>query len=142
MFSEFSYPIICTKKFVKTVNFYEDYLDFELAFEMEGFSVLKRKDWDDVYLAVIDVEHEAIPDSYRKETQGVILNFPVFDVDMAYDTVYHDGLDIVSQPDNSLCGRKHFFIQDPNGILIDIAQNVPLSDVMDEDQIFDKCFVA
>ena len=143
MLSHFSYPIVCTEKFVQTVAFYEDYFGYSPAFEMEGFVILKREDWDEMYLAVIDSTHEAIPEQYQRAVSGMILNMPVKDVGAAYQELYWEGLNIVSEPEAVLCGRKHFFVEDPNGILIDIAENVAIETVIDNsEQMKDLCYVA
>lgn len=141
MFSEFSYPIICAKDFVKTVNFYEDYFDFEVALEMDSFTILKRKDMKDMYLAVIDSTHETIPVQYRQPTKGMILNFPVSDVEEMYETIYLEGLNIISEPSDAPCGRKHFFVEGPNGSLINVAQNIPLEDLIKKEKM-EEVFVV
>ena len=126
MLSQFSYPIICSEKYIKTVNFYEDHFEFVPEFEEANFVILKRKDRDDIYLAIIDTNHKGIPDRYRKSVSGMILNYPVKDTRAAYQQYYWEGLNIVSEPEVSSCARKHFFVEDPNGILIDIAEDVEI----------------
>jgi len=127
MLSQFSYPIVCSDCFKKSVAFYEDHFDFVSAFEMDGFVILKREGWENVYLAIIDSEHDALPEHYKRPTQGLILNYPVENVIAFYDDAYHEGLNLISEPKDTLCGRKHFFIEDPSGLLIDVAENIDLS---------------
>jgi len=126
MLSQFSYPIVCSEKFNKTVAFYEDHFGFVPEFEMRGYSVLRRKDRDDVYLAVMDYNHDALPEAYKRPVQGMLLSYPVSDVDEFYDYAYHEGLTLLSEPKEMPCGRKHFFVEDPNGILIDVAKNIDI----------------
>jgi len=130
MLSQFSYPIICSEQFSKTVAFYEDHFDYVPEFEMQGFSILKRSDRDDVYLAVISSQHDALPAAYKHPVQGMLLSYPVDDVDEFYDHVYHEGLTLMSEPRSLACGRKHFYIEDPNGILIDVAENIDISAII------------
>lgn len=127
MFAEYSYPIICTVSFAKTINFYEDHFEFLVAYETESFAILKRKNASSIYLAVMDTEHAPVPEHYHRHAGGMILNFPVHDVEQAYKELYWEGLTILGEPSVSeSSGRKHFFVEDPNGILINIAQNVPI----------------
>lgn len=142
MFSQFSYPIICTEKYAETVGFYEDHFEYSLAMEMNGFAILKRANWPDMFLAVMDSTHPAIPEHYRRPVHGMILNMPVASVDNAHQEAYWEGLKIVSEPAPALCGRKHFFIEDPNGLLIDVAENLPLESVMGADEFEALCMVA
>lgn len=135
MLTQFSYPIICTDKFRDTVNYYEDYLGFSVQFEIvQNFVILKRNSYKDVYVAILDINNHEIPEEYRRSSSGVILNFPVEDVEKAYDELYIEGLEILDKPKISICGRKHFFVVDPNGILINVAENVPLEDAMTPEQ--------
>jgi catechol 2,3-dioxygenase-like lactoylglutathione lyase family enzyme len=124
MFSEYSYPIICTDKFARTVNFYEDHFGFVAVYELEGFAILKRRDWPGMHVAVMSSSHNAIPEAYRKNISGMILNMPVRDVDAAYDELYWEGVSLVSEPSDAACGRRHFFVEGPNGILIDVTENI------------------
>ena len=85
MLSQFSYPALSTRKFSETVAFYEDHFDFKPALEMEGFCILKREGAADHYIAVIDSEHQALPDAYKKPVQGLNLNNPVDNDEKFYD---------------------------------------------------------
>ena len=142
MLSQFSYPIISTEKFVQTVAFYEDHFGYVSAFEMEGFVILRRQDWPDMYLSVIDSTHDAIPAEYQRPVAGMILNMPVEDVMSAHQEAYWEGLNVVSEPKPALCGRKHFFIEDPNGVLVDVAENVDLKTLMSTDDFEALCIAA
>ena len=141
MLSQFSYPIICTENFKQTVAFYEDHFDFVSAFELDGFVILQRQNWPDMYLAIIDSHNKAIPEAYQRPTSGMILNFPVDDAKSTYDRLYWEGLNLVTEPQNALCGRKHFFVEDPSGILIDVAENIDLASVMDQETM-EKLFLV
>lgn len=142
MLSQFMYPIICTEKFSQTVAFYEDHFGYYVAMEMNGFVILQRENWSDMYLAIMDKSHPAIPEQYRRSVSGMILSMPVRDVMAAHQEAYWEGLNVISEPEKALCGRKHFFVEDPNGILIDVAENVPLEGLMDDDQIKEVCLAA
>ena len=142
MLSQYSYPIVCSDQFEITVAFYEDYFNYVPAFEMDGFTILKREDRDDMFLAVMDAEHKAIPEQYRKTTAGIILNYPVSDAKLAYQELYWEGLNILSEPEDAVCGRKHFFVEDPNGILIDVAENIDIDSLLGSDKKSDLCMVA
>ncbi len=142
MLSQFSYPIICSENFEQTVAFYEDFFDFSPSLEMEGFVILSREEWQNVYLAVIDYNHKAIPEKFRKPVSGMILNYPAEDVQVVYDRLYDEGLELVTEPEEAKCGRKHFYVEDPNGILIDVAEEVDMAELMSPEELRDLCFVA
>lgn len=126
MLSQFLYPIICTENYVQTVNFYEDHFDFIPEFELPGYVILKRKEHDNNYLAIIDKNHENIPEQYRKTATGMILNYPVKSANIAYQQFYWEGLHIVSEPrsDAGYPKSRYFYIEDPNGMLINVAEEI------------------
>lgn len=142
MLSQFMYPIICTEKFAQTVAFYEDHFSYHVVMELEGYAIMQRADWDNMYLAIIDSTHEEIPEQYRRPISGMILSMPVHDVMAAHQEAYWEGLNVITEPANANCGRKHFYVEDPNGILITVAENVPLETVLSEDEIKEACLVA
>jgi len=123
MLSEFSYPIICTNKFIETVNFYEDYLNYSPVMEMINYVILKRNDWESCYLAIVDVNHPDIPEQYHKPVSGIMLNYPVRDVEKAYEELYWEGLNIISELKTLPWLKKRFLIEDPNGILVTVGEN-------------------
>ena len=130
MLSQFSYPIISSEKFSETVAFYEDHFGFTPKLEMDGFVVLEREDMADVYLGIINCKHKALPEAHRKPVTGLMLSYPVDNVIKFYDYAYHEGLTLLSEPNDALCGRKHFYVEDPNGVLVDVAENIDLNKIV------------
>jgi|GEM_PF-397233 len=125
MLSNFSYPIICTDDYVQTVNFYEDHFDFTPEFELPQFSILKRQGCNNSFIAIVDKNHSSIPGPYRAQTKGMILHLPVSSVDSAYQQFYWEGLNIVSEPAVAPnIGVKHFYVEDPNGTLLCVAEAI------------------
>lgn len=116
------YPILMTDKYVETINFYEDFFDFAVETETDTFTILRHKEHDKVRIAVVATEHEEIPTTHVKLVQGLILNFPVSDIVDAYERYYMKGLEIKTKPKLSPYGRRHFMVEDPNGVLIDVMQ--------------------
>lgn len=129
MLSNFTYPVLCTKKYAQTVNYFEDHFDYAPEFELPNFSILKRKGHDNNYIAIIDDNHEQIPEEFRGSTKGVILTYPVDNINTTYQQLYWEGLNILSEPVEAICKEtKHFYVVDPNGILIDIVENPKIRD--------------
>ena len=57
-------------------------------------------------------------------TKGIILNFEVDDVDKVYNSI-KDKVNIVYDIKD---GQKHFIVEGPNEILIDVIQSIPPSE--------------
>lgn len=116
------YPIVMTADLRESINFYEDFFDFAPEIEMDCFAVLQHSKHKDIRLGLIAHNHHSLPDTHQKAAQGLIINFPVEDVNKAYKNLYMEGLEIKQEPALAPCGRRHFMIQDPNGVLIDVME--------------------
>jgi catechol 2,3-dioxygenase-like lactoylglutathione lyase family enzyme len=80
-----------------------------------------------VNLAILKGDHETIPEAARGRAAGVLLNFEVEDVDGLHAQAVADGLPILLPIRDEDFGQRHFIMQDPNGVLIDIIKPIPPS---------------
>ena len=121
------YPVIQTKDVDATSAFYRKHFEFDVAFESDWYVHLQSKLDPSVNLAVLDSKHETIPEHYRGETKGLILNFEVEDVDAIHERHVAAGLEIVKPLQDEAFGQRHFITVDPNGLLIDVIKPIPPS---------------
>ena len=117
------YPIICTDRLVETVNFYEDHFDFIPEMELDNYFLLRHNIDKDRYIAFVDVNSEALPNEAKKVSVGLVIKFPVSNVDTAYQQAYWEGLDILDEPKPSRCGGRQFMIRDPNGVYLYLVED-------------------
>ena len=116
------HTVICTDKLVKTVNFYEDFFDFYPVFETDDHVIMQRGDDVRSQIAVVDANHETLPEGFRKVTSGLMLNFPVDDIQKSYEHFYYEGIDMASELQAAPCGQSYFMMRDPNDNLITIQE--------------------
>lgn len=119
------YSVIMSKD-VKTENdFFTKVLDFKETFSSEWYVSLES---DGFELAVMDYNHETIPETFRKICNGVIINIEYDDVDTIYSKIAKDLSSIIIK---DICdedfGQRHFIISSPSGVLIDLIQVIPPS---------------
>lgn len=132
------YPIVMTDNLKESINFYEDYFGFIAETEMECFAVLRHKGNEEMRVGLITRDHHSLPKHTQKTVQGLILNFPVDSVNDSYRELYLEGLDIEGEPSLAPCGRRHFFVQDPNGVLIDVMEEYdPFKELNDNNDEFE-----
>lgn len=108
-------------------DFYVQHLGFQIVFEADWYVSLKMADHPHAYeLALLDYTHETIPSAFRKPVQGLLLNFEVEDVDATYHRLIDEaGLTVVQALRSETFGQRHFIIEDPAGVLIDIITPIP-----------------
>ena len=77
-------------------------------------------------LAILDGQHETVPEGSRGNTTGFILNFEVEDVDALSERCTKAGLPILKTLRDEPFGQRHFITRDPAGNLIDVIKPIPL----------------
>lgn len=117
---------IVTSKFTETKDFYTKYLDFGITFE------------NDFYLMMHTPGHESeisflLPDHPSQQAlfhqpftgQGMYFTIEVDNVDEVYKKLKSRGVVMKIELRDEPWGDRHFAIQDPNGIGIDIVTYSP-----------------
>jgi uncharacterized glyoxalase superfamily protein PhnB len=120
------HPTIVSEKLGPTVNFYEDYFGFVATLEQDGFTLLQKEANPNDRIAIFDKTHQCVTGRVNT-VQGLILNIAVDDVKKTYDALYMEGLEIYKEYGTDIHGRKHFVVFDPNGVLINVHENVEVA---------------
>lgn len=122
------YPVIQTDDVPGTAAFYVEHFAFAEAFSSDWYVHLQSTLDPSVNLAVLDGQHETVPEVGRGATTAMILNFEVDDVDAVYARLMKAGLPNVKSLRDEPFGQRHFITQDPNGLLIDVVTPIPPSE--------------
>lgn len=118
------YPVIMSDKIRQLADFFIKNFGFKEAFACDWY--ISLKDDAGFELAFIDNEHETIPAKYRAIGKGFILNFEVNDVDAIYDKIKGNGdIHFILDIQNEDFGQRHFIIEAPGDIMVDVIQNIP-----------------
>lgn len=118
------YPVIMTDKVNETAQFYVDNFRFKRAFDGDWYVHLQSTEDKSVNIAVLDGNHETIPESGRGKTSGLIINFEIEDVDGEYERAKGNGLPILLSLRDEDFGQRHFITQDPSGVFLDIIKPI------------------
>ncbi|MFH6689509.1 VOC family protein [Cellulosimicrobium funkei] len=119
------YPVLMTGDVAGTVAFYRDHLDFRPLFTSDWYVHLQSAHDASVNLAVLDGDHETIPESGRGRAGGLLLNLEVEDVDAVHARLVAAGLPILRSLRDEAFGQRHFITADPNGVLVDVITPIP-----------------
>ncbi|MGE3927316.1 MAG: VOC family protein [Lautropia sp.] len=119
------YPVIMTGDVAATAAFYQCHFGFRLLFEADWYVHLQAATDPAVNLAVLDGDHETIPEAGRGRATGLLLNFEVDDVDAVHQRLVAAGLPILRSLRDEAFGQRHFITADPNGVLIDVIKPIP-----------------
>lgn len=121
------YPVLMTNKIEKSSLFYKTYFGFAEVFASDWYISLSHPDGGE--LALISADHETIPAPNRFAAKGILINIEVENASQMYNTIQKqdENIIVVALRDEDY-GQRHFMVQDPNGVLIDIIEQIPPSD--------------
>ena len=117
---------IITKQLIETKAFYTQILGFGVTFENDFYLLLHTPNHE-VVISFLLPEHPSQQPLFHKpfQGQGMYLTIEVDDVDKIYIDIINKGVQVKIDIRNEPWGDRHFTIEDPNGIGIDIIKYSP-----------------
>lgn len=117
---------IVTSKLAETKKFYTTVLGFGVTFENE-FYLLMHTPNKEAEISFLLPNHPSQQALFHKPFagEGMYLTIEVDDVDKVYADIKKKKVDIKIDIRNEPWGDRHFAIQDPNGIGIDLVKYSP-----------------
>lgn len=123
------YPVLMTDRLAETARFYETHFRFTRLFDSDWYVHLQSREDPGVNLAILDGSHATIPAPARGgRASGMLLNFEVDNVDAEHERALAQGLTVLLGLRDEAFGQRHFIVQGPDGVLIDVIQPIPPSE--------------
>lgn len=118
---------VITTKLAESKAFYTNYLGFGVTFENEFYLLMHTPDRGSE-ISFLLPNHPSQHSFFHKPFtgQGMYLTIEVDDVDKIYNDFKDKAVDIKIDIRNEPWGDRHFAIEDPNGIGIDIVKYSPI----------------
>jgi uncharacterized glyoxalase superfamily protein PhnB len=119
---------IVTAKLAETKSLYQNVLGFGVTFENE-FYILMHTPGRNAEISFLMPNHPSQQQLFHKpfNGQGMYLTIETDDVDKLYHELKGKGIEIKIELRDEPWGDRHFAIQDPNGIGIDIVKYSPVT---------------
>jgi uncharacterized glyoxalase superfamily protein PhnB len=121
------YPVLLTENVAQAAAFYCTHFGFRPMFEADWYVHLQSTTDASVNLALVALDHPTIPAAARGRTGGVILNMEVDDPDAEYGRLQAAGLTVALPLRDEAFGQRHFIVNGPDGVLIDVIRPIPPS---------------
>src|SRR5690606_11834670 len=112
------YPVLMVEDVSKISTFYQTHFGFRSLFDTDWYVHLQSTHDEGVNLAILQGNHETIPEAARGRVSGMLLNFEVEDVDAVYEELKAKNLPMLLDLRDEPFGQRHFITRDPSGILI------------------------
>ena len=119
-----SFPVFTVNNLEAAKAFYQDHFGFGIAFENEWYLHLVSD--SEVQLGFMLPAQPTQPEIFHPayDGRGVIFSLEVDDVDAAYAEARRHALKVVLTLRSEDWGQRHFCLEDPNGIHLDIVQAI------------------
>ena len=123
-----SFPVFIVDKIVAAKSFYTSHFNFNVAFENEWY--LHLVSTSGIQVGFMLPEQGTQPKIFQSQFSGsgVIFSVEVANADNVYSKAQQENLNIVLDIRSEDWGQRHFCIEDPNGIHIDIVQAIEASE--------------
>ena len=118
-----SFPVFIVKNLDVAKSFYTQNLGFEVVFSGDWYIHLISKSGVQVGFMLPDQPTQPVMFQKPHSGSGVIFSLEVEDADAAYAYAKSKSLDIALELRSEDWGQRHFCIQDPNGVYLDIVQS-------------------
>ncbi len=115
------FPLYVVENLSLQIDFYKRYFSFSLIFHSEHYVHLVND--SGAQLAFMSPNQKDRPNHMRNTytSGGAILSFEVDDAQYEFERLSNEDITIVSPYTEEKWGYKHFLVQDPSNIIIDIV---------------------
>lgn len=121
------YPVLLSNDVGKAADFYVRHFRFQPLYQADWYVHLQSLEDASVNLGLVAKNHETIPEVGRGRTGAMLLNFEVEDVEAHYDRLRTEGAKIALPLRDEVFGQRHFIVEGPDGVLIDVIRPIPPS---------------
>lgn len=119
------YPVLMSGDVAAAASFYREVIGFEVVFDSSWYVSLRLGAFE---LTILAHDHPTIPEGFHALPQGVLVNLEVDDVDHIFDRLTREVvLDPVLPLRDEEFGQRHFIVEAPDGVLVDVIQPIPFS---------------
>lgn len=119
-----AFPVFTVKDLAAAQAFYTEHFGFAIAFSNEWYLHLVSK--SGVQVGFLLPEQPTQPRIFQHAYQGagVIFSMEVDDADSAFISATSKSLKIALELRSEDWGQRHFCVEDPNGVHLDIVQTI------------------
>lgn len=114
------YPLLQVSNVAAVAAFYETHLGFSRIFTSDWYVQLRAEAEHPFEIAVIEKDHDSIPEAYRGQSRAIILSLYVDDAAQEETRLRAAGVPIVQSLRDEVFGQRHFIAASPEGVLIDV----------------------
>lgn len=119
-----SFPVFVIENLAAARGFYCHNFDFRVAFQSSWYIHLAAS--EGIQLGFLVPNHPTQPECLHSPCsgEGIVFSLEVDNADSAYKEVQDRRLKILQEIKTEDWGQRHFILEDPNGIMVDVVQSI------------------
>lgn len=121
------YPVLYSNDVAAASTFYTTHFGFEAMFTSDWYMSLRHRLNPAYELGVIAAGHTSIPVTGQSDVSRLLLNIEVDDASAEAQRIADAGVTIAQQLRDEPFGQRHFIVAAPDGVLIDVIEEIPPS---------------
>ncbi|SEF32876.1 Glyoxalase/Bleomycin resistance protein/Dioxygenase superfamily protein [Amycolatopsis pretoriensis] len=108
-----------------TTRFYADVIGLPVTVELDWFASVNAGA-PGYEISFVRRGHDSVPEGYRAaETTGLMFGLVVEDATGEAKRLAEAGVELVTPVVDEPWGQRHFYVADPNGVLLDVIEMIP-----------------
>lgn len=109
-----------------TTRFYEDVVGLPVTVELDWFASVNAGA-PGYEISFVQRGHESVPEGYRtQDTKGLMFGLVVDDAAAEAKRLTAAGVELVTPVVDEVYGQRHFYFADPDGVLLDVIEVIPV----------------
>lgn len=120
------YPVICAHDVAASRNFYTRLLGLEVVFDSGWYAQLVDPTVQIAQLGIVERGHQTVPAGFHGAPSGVLISVEVKDATAVHSHAVEAGLPIAMSLRDENFGQRHFMTVDPDGLLVDVIELIPM----------------
>ncbi len=115
-------PVLCVRSVTDNQHFYQTLFELRAAFEIDWYVQLQSTDNEAIQIAFVEMDHPSVLKPYQQTPAGTVITLEVDDADSYYQRANELELKVVLPLRDEEFGQRHFMVEDPNGLLVDVVK--------------------
>lgn len=116
------HPLTITSKLTETAKFYTSLFDFEEAFVSDWYIQLAHKNGAEIAFMLPHLENQPNFLQEPHAGKGIVYTFETEDAQHVYESLKAKGGTFVLELKDEEWGQRHFIMEDPAGVYVDVVQ--------------------
>ncbi len=118
------FPVLLSSNVQRARDFYERHFGLVPRFESEWYVHLGHPTNPTLEFAVMTTQHESLPAAAQTPAAGVLMSFEVPDAAAEHARLQGLGVEFVHTVRDDAWGQRHFMLQGPDGVFIDVIEPI------------------